>query len=56
MSTTRRQFLSAAALLDSAAPSAGAAAGRAISANDRIQLGAIGLGGRGTADVHVALD
>jgi len=43
MSTTRRQFL-------------GAAAQRTVSANDRIQLGAIGLGGRGTADVHVALD
>lgn len=48
MSTTRHQFLSAAA----AAPLASAAA---VSANDRIQLGAIGLGGRGTADVHAAL-
>ena len=52
MATTRRQFLSAAA----AAPLAGAAGQRTVSANDRIQLGAIGLGGRGTADVHVALD
>jgi hypothetical protein len=50
MSTTRRQFLAA------AAPLAGAAAQRTVSANDRIQLGAIGLGGRGTSDVHVALE
>jgi predicted dehydrogenase len=50
MSATRRQFLAA------AAPLAGAAAQRAVSANDRIQLGVIGLGGRGMADVHVALD
>ncbi|MFN7995014.1 MAG: Gfo/Idh/MocA family oxidoreductase [Bryobacteraceae bacterium] len=28
---------------------------RAVSANDRIQLGVIGLGGRGTADTHKAL-
>jgi predicted dehydrogenase len=52
MPTTRRQFLSAAG----AAPLAGAAAQRTVSANDRVQLGAIGLGGRGTADVHAALD
>jgi len=52
MSATRRQFLAAAA----AAPMAAAAAQRTVSANDRIQLGAIGLGGRGTADVHAALD
>src|SRR5579862_890155 len=52
MSTTRRQFLSAAA----AAPLARGAAQNAGSANDRIHLGAIGLGGRGTADVHTALD
>jgi predicted dehydrogenase len=56
MSTARRQFIGAAALLDSAAPLAGRAAQRTKSANDRIQLGVIGLGGRGTADVHVALD
>jgi len=52
MATTRRQFLSAAGV----APLAGAAAQRSVSANDRVQLGAIGLGGRGTSDVHVALD
>jgi predicted dehydrogenase len=52
MSISRRHFLSATA----AAPLAGAAAQRTVAANDRIQLGAIGLGGRGTADVHVALD
>ena len=51
MATTRRQFLSAAG----AAPLASAAQNK-LSANDRIQLGAIGLGGRGTADVHAALD
>ncbi len=51
MSTTRRQFLSAAA----AAPLASAAAQNSASANDRIQLGVIGLGGRGTADTHMAL-
>jgi predicted dehydrogenase len=56
MSTTRRRFLNANALLGSAAASAENAAQRRVSANDRIQLGAIGLGGRGTADVHVALD
>ncbi len=51
MSTTRRQFLSAAA----AAPLARGAAQSTVTANGRIQLGAIGLGGRGTADVHAAL-
>jgi predicted dehydrogenase len=51
MSTTRRQFLSAAA----ATPLARGAAQNSRSANDRIQIGAIGLGGRGTADVHEAL-
>ncbi len=29
---------------------------RATSANDRIQLGVVGIGGRGTADVHAALE
>ena len=45
-SSTRRRFLNIPA----------AAAQRAVSPNDRVQLGVIGLGGRGTADTHVALD
>src|ERR1700683_2204010 len=51
MSTTRRQFLGAAA----AAPLARAANQSVRSANDRIQLGVIGLGGRGTTDTHMAV-
>ena len=51
MSTTRRQFLGAAV----AAPLARAANQNSRSANDRIQLGVIGIGGRGTADTHVAI-
>jgi len=51
MSTTRRQFLGAAA----AAPLARAANQSSRSVNDRIQLGVIGLGGRGTTDTHVAV-
>jgi predicted dehydrogenase len=51
MSTTRRQFLGAAV----AAPLARAANQSSRSANDRIQLGVIGLGGRGTTDTHMAI-
>jgi len=53
MLTSRRQFLNAAAI---AAPVSGALGQQAIAANDRIQFGVIGLGGRGLADTRVALN